>query len=260
MGRGKREVIFARTLRENIESRIGGYFSSLELPPSPTIYDYLVLSLRKKDVIATFNWDPFLWQALDRNSHITDGPHFFFLHGCAVVGFCANDKTQGLIGTNCWKCDQPFVPTKLLYPVEDKDYISDPYIESQWRNLKGSLKSAFVFTIFGYSAPDTDVAAIELLSEGWGKAEEREYEETELINIESREDLRSRWNKFIFSHHYQIWQDYMDSLLAKYPRRTCEALWSSLLEARFVDEISVPKFNTLPELQDWFIEIVEHEG
>ncbi|MHA1748548.1 MAG: hypothetical protein ACTSXN_02865 [Promethearchaeota archaeon] len=34
---------------------------------SPTIYDYLILSLRKKDVIATFNWDPLLVQAAWKN-------------------------------------------------------------------------------------------------------------------------------------------------------------------------------------------------
>lgn len=32
---------------------------------SPTIYDYLLLSLRKKDVVATINWDPLLVQALE---------------------------------------------------------------------------------------------------------------------------------------------------------------------------------------------------
>ena len=39
------------------------YFSSLALPEHPSIYDYLVLGLRPKDVIATFNWDPFLMLA-----------------------------------------------------------------------------------------------------------------------------------------------------------------------------------------------------
>src|SRR3989338_999019 len=34
--------------------RIHKYFSDMELPETPTIYDYLVLSLRNKDMIATF--------------------------------------------------------------------------------------------------------------------------------------------------------------------------------------------------------------
>jgi hypothetical protein len=55
-------------LRETIEKRTHGYFSSLELPAKPTIYDYLILSLRNKDLIASFNWDPFLLQAYRRNA------------------------------------------------------------------------------------------------------------------------------------------------------------------------------------------------
>ncbi len=46
-----------------LEGEIRGYFADLELPEHPTVYDHLLLSLRKKDVIATFNWDPFLIQA-----------------------------------------------------------------------------------------------------------------------------------------------------------------------------------------------------
>ncbi len=38
-----------------IEDTVRRYFSDLELPDVPTIYDHLVLSLRPKDVIATFN-------------------------------------------------------------------------------------------------------------------------------------------------------------------------------------------------------------
>ena len=53
-----------------IEKFVASYFSSLELPNHPTIYDHLVLSLRDKDFIATFNWDPFLYQACRRNHKI----------------------------------------------------------------------------------------------------------------------------------------------------------------------------------------------
>ena len=53
-------------VRMAVEQRDAEYFSKLELPDHPTIYDYRLLSLRKKDVIATFNWDPFLWLACHR--------------------------------------------------------------------------------------------------------------------------------------------------------------------------------------------------
>lgn len=40
-----------------LENRLYNYFSSLEIPDTPTVYDFLILSLTSKDVIATFNWD-----------------------------------------------------------------------------------------------------------------------------------------------------------------------------------------------------------
>src|SRR5262245_4974494 len=43
-------------LLDGVERRVSDYFRSLVLPSEPTVYDYLVLSLRPKDVIATFNW------------------------------------------------------------------------------------------------------------------------------------------------------------------------------------------------------------
>lgn len=52
------------SLRLELEEAVYDYFNSLEIKDVPTIYDHLVLSLREKDVIATFNWDPFLVQAL----------------------------------------------------------------------------------------------------------------------------------------------------------------------------------------------------
>ena len=47
----------------DLESTVRAYFESLIIPDTATIYDYLLLSLRPKDLIATFNWDPLLAQA-----------------------------------------------------------------------------------------------------------------------------------------------------------------------------------------------------
>ena len=46
-------------IRDELEQIVYDYFKGMELPNEPTIYDHLVLSLRNKDFIATFNWDPF---------------------------------------------------------------------------------------------------------------------------------------------------------------------------------------------------------
>ncbi|MCX6376176.1 MAG: hypothetical protein NTU88_09145, partial [Armatimonadetes bacterium] len=52
----------AEVLRK-IEEAVQSYFSPMELPDEVTLYDHLVLSLRAKDLIASFNWDPLLVQA-----------------------------------------------------------------------------------------------------------------------------------------------------------------------------------------------------
>src|SRR5258706_1277456 len=43
-----------------IDALVREYFSTLELPDDPNLYDVINLSLREKDAIFTFNWDPFL--------------------------------------------------------------------------------------------------------------------------------------------------------------------------------------------------------
>ena len=56
---------YAEVVKE-LEKRLYEYFDSFEIPDTPTVYDFLILSLTEKDVIATFNWDPLLVQAYVR--------------------------------------------------------------------------------------------------------------------------------------------------------------------------------------------------
>ncbi len=87
-----------KNLLRTIEKKIYEYFLKLELPDYPTIYDHLVLSLRNKDLIATFNWDPFLFKAYTRNHKKFDLPHIFFLHGNVSIGYCVKDQENGRNG------------------------------------------------------------------------------------------------------------------------------------------------------------------
>lgn len=244
----------------SIENTVADYFAQLRLPESPTIYDYLVLSLRQKDVIATFNWDPFLYLALKRNRDLAPLPHWFYLHGCAMLGTCDSHKKQGELFSRCPTCDEPFKPMRLLYPVKDKDYTSDPYISSQWNSLKGALKAAFAVTIFGYSAPDSDAGAIELMKQGWGPRDDRKFEETELIDILDEELLRERWSPFTFPGHGHAVKDFFSSFIATHPRRTCEAYWQCNLEARFYEGNPTPRFDNMESLRKWFGELIKHEN
>lgn len=83
-------------IRKLLDEKIREYFLALDIPNEPNIYDLLLLSLRKKDLVATFNWDPLLLQAYQRASRITkDLPDLAFLHGNVLVGYCRNHKVRG---------------------------------------------------------------------------------------------------------------------------------------------------------------------
>ncbi|MGD1037368.1 MAG: hypothetical protein ABR878_09255 [Roseiarcus sp.] len=112
------------------------YFGALELPSKPTVYDHLILSLREKDIIATFNWDPLLLQAYRRNAGRLGMPKLAFLHGNLLAGYCEADRVMGLAGGRCTHCGNPFTRMPLLYPVRHKDYAQNPAIASQWALLK----------------------------------------------------------------------------------------------------------------------------
>lgn len=245
----------------HLNNAIADYFGSLQLPSEPTIYDYLVLGLRSKDVIATFNWDPFLWQALGRNREVGDLPHYLFLHGCSVIGHCVEDWQQGYIGRPCPTCNQSLVPTQLLYPVVNKDYVSDPYISTQWNIFQKVLAKAYLVTIFGYAAPPSDAAAIDLMQSAWGTNESREFEEIEIIDIKTEGELAETWDSFIHSHHYSTTDSFYNSLIFDHPRRTCEAMWAQFMEAKWIDGNPAPR-NTadLKELQDWYSTLIQVEA
>lgn len=109
-----------------VEKVISDYFGSLRLPDHPTIYDYIVLSVTERDLLATFNWDPFLIQAIHRNlPALVEVPPFAFLHGNAAIGVCPKDKIIGPIDSPCSECGKPRQPSKLLYPITEKNYASD---------------------------------------------------------------------------------------------------------------------------------------
>lgn len=246
-------------VRKLVEDRVAEYFTGLKLPDRPTIYDYLVLSLRPKDYIATFNWDPFLYLACWRNHRAAPLPETLYLHGCSIIGHCLDDRTMGLVGSECSKCGKSFTPSRLLYPVGDKDYTSDRFISAQWKSLQFAMENAWLFTVFGYGAPASDAGAIALLDEAWGGSNKRNLEEIELINTQPESELLQSWERFIHSHHYRVTSDYFSSLLGRFPRRTCEAMWEQNMEAKFLEYKQVPRFETVGELQEWASALSSYE-
>jgi hypothetical protein len=254
------------SVRLEVEDFVFRYFAALELPEEPTIYDYLILSLRPKDVIATFNWDPFLYWAYMRNAKVCDPPQFLYLHGNTALLYrfkpdgmlqCAPRHPSQIVPPTGWKA------TPLLYPVRKKDYQTDPLTKKHWEWASEAMGRSFLFTVFGYSAPASDVEAVKLLKAGWGDTHKRQFEEIEIIDRPGmpEDDLRKRWKKFIHTHHYQVHSSFFDSMIAQMPRRSVEGMWTMLIEARFLDPNPVPPLGTvtLDELQAWYRPLVAAE-
>lgn len=248
------------SLREELEEKVYEYFKYMELPDEPTIYDHLVLSLREKDFIATFNWDPFLVQAIARNSQRFKLPRTLFLHGNVAVGVCSAHHMMGNAGSTCAKCGTKFENTKLLYPIDQKNYHLDTFISRQWKTLQHLFEHAFMVTIFGYGAPKSDATAVDLLSTAWGPASSRVLEEFEIIDIRKEDELVETWSRFIHSHHYRIKDNFYDSWIANHPRRTGEAYFNQFLEAKFIENNPIPKNLAFGELWDWYEKLQEVEN
>jgi len=248
-----------------IEDAIADYFRRLRLPDEANLYDGLLLSLRSKDAVFTFNWDPLLFTSRVRLNQLgltDDLPSMFYLHGNVIAGYCERDNVFGWTNGKCSVCGRPFTPARLLFPVEHKDYDTDPGIRAAWQAARRVLKDTYMPTVFGYSAPATDVEAFRLLKEGWGKIGEREMEQTEIIHRPGADTrkLVEKWEPFIHTHHYELHDSFYTSWLGKHPRRSGEAFLSQYVDAKFIEDNPIPQGITdLAELVAWFEPLIEAE-
>jgi len=249
-----------------VEATAFSYFHGMRLPDHPTIYDHLVLSLRPKDFVATFNWDPFLSQAIERNytQLDVDPPHIAYLHGCVRIGYCDKHApiTFGTVDGSCLRCGGELTQSQLLYPVAQKNYASDSHCAAAWRDTQMVLNRAMIFTVFGYGAPSSDSEAIGLLKAGWGDTTERSNELVEIIDRPGRprEELEELWAPFINEEGAEVWGDFYDSWIAKCTRRSCDGLWDQqmMLQSSYRD-VPVPRELDFPELWEWYRPLIEAE-
>jgi hypothetical protein len=250
-------------IADRIDQAVREYFASVEIGDEPTIYDNLLLGLRPKDVVATFNWDPLIVQAEMRlrASGATGLPHVVFLHGNVAISACMEDETAGLTGGRCRECGKPLEPVPLLYPVTEKNYESNAFIKYAWHALRWGLRNGTLVTIFGYRAPVSDVAAITEFKDAWGTPDERQFEQFEVIGRPGtdHEATRKRWDDFIHTHHYDIWEDFYDSWIAQHPRRTGEAYYRQYIEANFIDVNPIPRDGDLRSTIEWYRALMEYE-
>lgn len=248
------------SLKAEIESRVRSYFEGMELADSPTLYDYLLLSLRDKDCIATFNWDPFLARAFMRNREVSNLPRLAFLHGNVEIAACIKDAVKGFRGDTCRKCGQPLQATPLLYPVRNKDYNSNPFIANEWAELKDSLERAYMVTIFGYSAPTTDAAAFELMSKIWASNPTFELGQVSIVDIRPEQELENTWKQFFCRSHYGIHQKLSTTWILRHPRRSGEALAMATLQNDPWPDNPFPQFKSLSQLHAWIAPLVAEEN
>lgn len=109
-----------KNVKKELEEVIREYMSGFVLPNNSTVYDYLVMSLTSKDLIATFNWDPLWVQSFCRvQKYTTNTLRIAFLHGNVAIRYCQKDNTMGCVGMRC-KCGKTFESTKLLFPIKQK--------------------------------------------------------------------------------------------------------------------------------------------
>ncbi|WP_434579644.1 hypothetical protein MLC52_06215 [Sulfurimonas sp. NW15] len=232
-------------IRNELDKKIRDYFNQFQIPDNPTIYDFLILSLRKKDLIATFNWDPLLLQAYIKVSKITNElPQLAFLHGNVMIGYCDLDRIEGSIGDLCPICNSLLTPSRLLYPIKHKNYNQDLYTKANWNKLKRFLSNAYLVTIFGYSAPKSDIEAIDMIKDAWGDIEKRNMEDFEFIDIKSEDEIVDTWNKFIHTHHYSLTNNFFNSVLATFPRRTTEELFDRTQNVKWLSPDDKTKFTS----------------
>lgn len=238
-------------LQRAIDEKVVSFFDTARIADHVTLYDRLVLSLRKKDAIATFNWDPLLPYAYRRNGFLETLPALLFLHGNVRLGACYEHKRLGWNDDKCLKCKKPLEPVRLLYPVTKKDYSLDPVINEQWRNLEWFLESAYFVTIFGYSVPENDVDARRRIVDRLSSNRLMNLLQLEIIDPHAKALIHDRLSNVVVGTHYGCLDSFEHSWLSRHPRLSCEALFQATMMNDPIIPYAQPATENLSELQGW---------
>lgn len=250
-----------KDLQEKLEYEVCDYFSKLQLPDEPTLYDYLILSLTEKDAIISFNWDPFLMQAYRRNICVGNLPELIFPHGNSGVGLCYDCKIKGYANCLCPDCFKELEQMPLLYPIGKKDYNSKPIIVNEWKKAQEVLSRAAGLTIYGYGAPVTDVEAVELMHSAHKISQMKDIAPFTIINLpDCEKEQRKKWTEFYDVDMLLYCNSLEESLLWKNPRVSLETLFDAILQQqpRSIEK-SFKKFSTVKELQEFIKTITEFD-
>lgn len=212
-----------RPLYDEFESLVRKKYASLELPDGFTILDKLVLSLTPNDAIISFNWDDLVIQVYQRMSEYVPEemlPILAFPHGNAQAVYDNKHYTSKRIVTSTSLFDSP-----LNMPVDEIDYKSDVFINSQWHILDFFMRNAQMVTFFGYRGPDSDEQDLKHLDELFAKNEICDKIEIIDKDQESAVEVAKRLERFKMQPNWLYpCADFWHSTIAKYPRRTLSVL------------------------------------
>ncbi len=251
-------------LVEKLEKGIIDHYAKMMIPDEPTLYDYLLLSLRKKDCVATFNWDPLLIQAYNRvNKITTELPEMLFLHSCVEAGLCEScQRYAPLRNKRCSKCGRKLKMPKLLFPIREKNYHQDIFIKDNWHTLEYYIQKACLLTIWGYSAPKSDVEAKNIMLTAFSN-QSRELDKIEIIDIANENKLLDTWAPFIHqtNDHISIYNSLLDSLIGEFPRRSTEGYTKRNIEGWWRNSsLSLKECSSFDELKTLFTPLIYNEG
>jgi hypothetical protein len=155
--------------------------------------------------------------------------------------------------------DTPSLCAQLLYPVKQKNYSDDAFIKNEWDLLRAALRDSHYLTIFGYSAPVTDVEARKAMLEDWSGNPALPLNQVEIIDVRPAEDLEATWKDFFVRDHYSFISRLSDSQLNRHPRRSCDAFAAATLMNRPWFDNNVPQFDKLSDLHTWIAPLIEEE-
>ena len=248
-----------KPVAEEVQQAIRSYFAEIQIPTGTTLYDELLLSLRPTDVIATFNWDPLLAQAYKRNRELVLLPRILFLHGNVELGACIEHQQKGFLEHSCPTCHQALAPQKLLYPIAEEEYELDPLIANEWIEFRDTIEEAYLITIVGYAAPQSDVAARTAMLETWRSNPSRDFGEIMIVDIKSRSEVQTSWGEFFVRDHYGISEHLRRTWLFNHPRRSCDHFAMATLQQRPCTNQPLPEFSELADLQEYARKLMEEE-
>jgi hypothetical protein len=146
-----------------------------------------------------------------------------------------------------------------LYPVKQKNYANDAFIKNEWDILRSFLKRAYIVTIFGYSAPKTDIEARKLMLDEWHGNPSVELAEINIVDIRPPEALEAAWGDFFVRTHFGTFDNVLDTDQFWHPRRSCDAFAMATLQQRPWPENPLPRLKDLSELHQWIRPLLDEE-